>query len=124
LFYINGNNFLSKQAPSQLRMLEFAGTDANINVVAQVARKKGTLDGITRDWSGVRRYEVPDTGKELSQNELVGEIFKQMIPPYTRGIKSTLKKDLGEADMASSKTLADFVKWGMQEYPADHTCVV
>jgi len=124
LFYINGNNFLAKQAPSQLRMLEFAGSDDNINIAAQVARQKGTLDMITRDWSGVRRYEVPETDKELSQGELIGEIFRQLVPPYTRGIKSEMKQDLGEADMANPRTLSDFVKWGMNKYPAEHYCVV
>lgn len=124
LFYINGNNYLSKQAPSFLRMLEFAGSDANINVAAQVARQKGTLDPITRDWSGVRRYEVPATDKQLDQNELVGEILRTLVPPYTRGIKSTMKEDLGQADMANPRTFKDFVEWGMKEYPADHYCVV
>lgn len=125
LFYVNGNNFLSKQAPSQLRMLEMAGgSDDNINVVAQVARQKGGLDKLTKDWSGVRRYEVPATGKQLNQGELVGEILRQLVPPYTRGIESTLKEDLGQADMGSGDTLKDFVKWGMKEYPAEHYCVV
>lgn len=125
LFYVNGNNFLSKQAPSQLRMLEMAGgSDDHINVVAQVARKKSFLDRLTKDWSGVRRYEVPATGKQLNQGELIGEVLRQLVPPYTRGIQSTLKENLGKADMASGDTLKDFIKWGMREYPAEHYCVV
>lgn len=125
LFYINGNNFLSKQAPSQLRMLEMTGgSDENINIVAQVARQKGGLDKLTKDWSGVRRYEVPATGKELNQGELAGEILRQLVPPYTRGIQSTMKEDLGTADMGSPDTLKDFISWGMKEYPAEHYCVV
>ena len=125
LFYINGNNFLGKQAPSQLRMLEMAGgSDENINIAAQVARMKGGLDKLTHDWSGVRRYEVPATGKELNQGELTGEILRQLVPPYTRGIESNLKQDLGKADMGSGDTLKDFITWGMKEYPAEHYCVV
>jgi hypothetical protein len=125
LFYVNGNNFLSKQAPAQLRMLEMTGgSDDNINIVAQVARMKGGLDGITKDWIGVRRYEVPATGKELDQGEMQSEILRELIPPYTRGITSTLKDDLGDADMGDAATLKDFVQWGMNNYPAEHYCVV
>ena len=125
LFYVNGNNFLSKQAPAQLRMLEMTGgSDENINIVAQVARQKGGLDKLTHDWSGVRRYEVPATGKTLDQAEMQSEILRELIPPYTRGIESTLKEDLGKADMGSAQTLEDFIAWGMKEYPAEHYCVV
>lgn len=125
LFYINGNNFLSKQAPAQLRMLELAGgSDDNLNVVAQVARMKGSLDGMTKDWSGVRRYEVPDTGMELDQNAMSAEMLRELVPPYTRGIVSFMKDDLLDADMGDPKTLSDFIKWGVQNYPAEHYCVV
>lgn len=125
LFYINGNNFLSKQAPAQLRMLELVGgSDDNVNIVAQVARKKGSIDGLTGDWSGVRRYEVPETGKELDQKSMTAEIARELIPPYTRGIESTLKDDLVDADMGNPQTLSDFVKWGVQNYPAEHYCLV
>jgi hypothetical protein len=124
LFYINGNNALSKQAPSLLRQLEFVGTDPNINLVAQVARQKGGLDKWTHDWSGVRRYEVPYRDAPLDQNALAGEIFRTLVPPYTRGITSKCVDQLGNADMGSPQTFSDFVKWGINNYPAENVCVV
>jgi hypothetical protein len=56
-------------------------------------------------WRGVRRYKIESH-------------------PDSKKIHSPVLKDLGQADMSSSKTLANFLAWGMQKYPAKHYIVL
>jgi hypothetical protein len=56
-------------------------------------------------WRGVRRYEI-----QHSEN--------------TSRINSPVITDLGQKDMSASKTLSDFVAWGMKKYPATHYIVL
>ncbi|MHC9541882.1 MAG: clostripain-related cysteine peptidase [Vulcanimicrobiota bacterium] len=69
----------------------------------------GGVDSATADkepaWRGVRRYEV-----EHSDD--------------TSKIKSKVLADLGQKDMSASKTLEDFLIWGMKKYPAKHYIVL
>lgn len=44
LFYLNGNNAQSSQMIADLRQLEYVGSNANANLVAQVARPAALLD--------------------------------------------------------------------------------
>ena len=39
-------------------------------------------------------------------------------------IQSPVLQDMGQADMASPDTLADFISWGMKSYPAEHTMLI
>ncbi|GEM_PF-935209 len=69
----------------------------------------GGVDGAKIDkepaWRGVRRYEV-----EHSDNP--------------SKIKSKVLADLGQIDMSATKTLVDFLTWGMKKYPAKHYIVL
>jgi hypothetical protein len=56
-------------------------------------------------WRGVRRYKI-----ESHEN--------------SKKIHSPVARDLGQADMSSSKTLASFLAWGMKKYPAKHYIVL
>ncbi|MCE7870523.1 hypothetical protein DYH09_09125 [bacterium CPR1] len=40
------------------------------------------------------------------------------------GLNAPVKQDLGSADMADPRQMADFIKWGMANYPADHYMLV
>ncbi|MBI2264085.1 MAG: hypothetical protein HYU64_02760, partial [Armatimonadetes bacterium] len=57
---------------------------------------------------------------------LLAEFHVPMIglPGETKGIRSPVLEDLGGIDMSARKSLADFVEWGMKNYPARHTLLV
>lgn len=124
LCYIDGHNDLEPYAAYSMLDLEAAGSDKNVNVVAELGRisqdklkeinaelgrpyEPTNIDG---DWSGVRRYHVM---KDDPAN-----------PGAVREINSPVIADLGDVDMSNPKTLSDFVTWGIKNYPAKHYLVV
>lgn len=124
LLYLNGNNALSSQAISTVKQLEFVGSNAEMNWVAQVARPKGLLDRFSGDWSGVRRYDIQSNGKKYNAGELIKEVLLGGLPGGAKKIKSPVVEDVGPQDMGSGKTLEEFLEWGMQKYPAKHYMVI
>lgn len=122
LVWANGKtNGADRLAPSVMRELEVAGSDDNMDIVAQLGRKQRVYDKVTKDWHGVKRYHVQRNEDPLP---LQKEIFKWFLPPYTEGITSPVLQDLGDADMGSSASLSEFLQWGMKEYPAKNYAVV
>lgn len=123
LVWANGKtDGADRLAPSVMRELEVAGSDKNMDIVAQLGRKKRVYDKVTKDWHGVKRYHVERNPEPLP---LQKEIFKWFLPPYTEGITSPVKQDLGaNADMGSSASLSEFLQWGMKEYPAKNYAVI
>lgn len=123
LAYINGKDGnLQRLAPSVLRELEAAGSDDNLNIVAQLSRQKSVIDRFTKDWSGTRRYEVK---RNMNPPPLQDEMMNWFIPPYTKNIVSPVAEDLGDkVDMGDPATLTDFLKWGIKKYPAEHYAVI
>lgn len=126
LFYLNGNNWMGKMAVSTLRQLELVGSSNNMQMVAQVARKPGSLDGVFGHWSGVKRFEIPVTNERVTVGKMIKEILKSILPfSGTGGIKSPVKEDLGNnVDMASSDTLRDSIIWAMKKYPTKKFALV
>lgn len=99
--YMNGKSNIEPFALADLNRFETAGSDDNVNIVAEIGRSKG-LDNDTQadgDWSGVRRYYVRKDGdKERIASDLVAE--------------------LGNPDMGDWKEAASFLKWAKEVYPA------
>ena len=122
LVWANGKtDGADRLAPSVLRELEIAGSDKNMDIVAQLGRKSRVYDKVTKDWSGVKRYHVQRNENPLPLQQ---EIFKWFLPPYTEGITSPVIQELGNADMGSSASLSEFLQWGMKEYPAKNYAVI
>ncbi len=125
LLYLNGNNALTGQAMSNLRLLEYVGSDDQIDFVAQAARPEGLFDGMSGDWSGVRRYKIEHNGEKLTPSVMIGDLVTGWMPGKTKSIESPVVEDLGnEIDMGSADTLEDFLEWGMNNYPAKRYMVV
>lgn len=125
LMYMNGNNGLSGQVVSNLRQLEYVGSDDKINLVAQASRAPGLLDRFSDDWVGTRRYKIEHNGKELTPGVIIGDFLTGWMPGKTNAIESPMLADLGaDHDMGKADSLEDFVKWGMQNYPAKRYMVV
>lgn len=91
LVFINGNNNLTNYARYNLIDMEKVGSNENINVVVQLARKKNSA----------KRLLV-----QRSSN--------------TRKITSPILEQLDDVDMASLETLESFLEWGIKNFPAEH----
>jgi len=101
LIYANGNNELEPEMQQAMVKLENMAPNEDMNIVMQIGRAKYGLVKILRPdipkseqyWSGVRRYCL---GSE----------------------KSVLLQNLGEKNIADPKSLYEFLKWGIEHYPA------
>ena len=128
LFYMDGANDLEPFMAKSMLELEKIGSTDGVNLVSQMARIsqnelksilqnkynreidsssdqfKTNIDG---DWQGVRRYYVTKNDKKNS-----------------RTFSSELEKNLHLQDISHPQSLADFVSWGIKNYPAKHYMLV
>lgn len=125
LFYLNGNNAESSAMTTAMRQLEFVGSDTHTHMAAQLARPKAALDGYSKDWNGVRRYEIKNNGQKFNAGAVVIDGLTGSLPGKTKGIKSPVLQELdANTDMASKQTLQQFLEWGVQKFPAKNYMVV
>lgn len=82
-----------------LNEAERVGSNANLNIVAQLDRHQAAYSG-DGNWTGSRRYFV------RQDDDL-------------NAIGSDIVMDMGEVNMANGDTLIDFVTWAIENYPAD-----
>lgn len=92
LVYLNGNNSLDSFGEFNIKQMEKVGSTSHINVVVQ--------------WASLQRKK---TERLLIQ--------KSTDP---NNVTSPVVQDIGNVDMGDWNTLADFIKWGVQNYPAQH----
>jgi len=98
LCYFNGNCDLQSDMEADLKKLEEAGSDGNINFVAQIS--------------------LGDKGGDAERI-----LLKK---PSWMGLKknSEVMANLPKTNMAHPQTLKDFVSWGIKTFPAKHYMVV
>ena len=89
---------LEKDIMTDLNEAERVGSTDRVNIVSQIDRYKGAYTG-DGNWDDTRRYYVKN---DQDLNNLNSELLAK-----------------GEANMSDGNTLVDFVKWGMEKYPAD-----
>lgn len=92
LIYINGNNSLDYWASENLRAMEKSGSDDQVNIVAQ--------------WAS------------LSRGTSVRMLVQKSTDPSQ--VTSPILQDLGYVDMGNYQSLQDFIKWGVENFPAQH----
>lgn len=102
MVFVNGKNDLESAGLLNLNMMELAGSNKDVNIVAELGRMKGqngdnTSDG---DWTGSRRIYV----KKDSDMEK---------------IKSPVVMTTEKVDMGDYKRAVDFVLWAKKNYPAE-----
>ncbi len=104
LVYMDGDNDLEEYVVNDLNELERTGSGLGVEVLVQADRIEG-YDDKDGDWTGARRYRiVADHDPDV--------------------VSSPVLEDLGEIDMGSPDTLADFIDWAATEYPAEHRALV
>lgn len=95
LHYGAGDNNLSTYINVDVNEMEKVGSNDTMNLVAQLDKGRGDC----------KRYYL------LQDNDPVK-------------INSPILKDLGETNMADKKVLADFIEFGIKEYPAEHYALI
>jgi hypothetical protein len=105
LAFLAGDNNLEGAAIKDLNEMEVVGSlEGKVNIVAQVDRA-ADYDTSNDDWRSTRRYYIT---RERNR----------------RKITSTLLADLGPTNTGDPRILKDFIRWGFQEYPAEHYMLV
>ncbi len=105
LVYMNGANNLEEYGLLNMNQMEQIGSDNNINIVTQFKRYTDRYDSSDGNWGNTRRYFVTKDNDMAKMNSLL----------------LSEKEDL---DMGQTQNLQEFVKWGVETYPADHFCLV
>jgi hypothetical protein len=105
MVYLNADNNLESYGIQDFNEMEAGGgSNDDRNVIVQIDRAEG-YDTTNGNWTSARRYYVNTDSTPIE-------------------IKSTLVQDLGEIDMGSPQTLANFAKWTVDNYPADKYLLV
>ncbi|MFA5032580.1 MAG: clostripain-related cysteine peptidase [bacterium] len=105
LVYMNGDNGSEYNATIDVNKLEAGMDTSKYTVVVQYDRNPG-FDTSNGNWTSARRYLItPDLNPGMT-------------------IRSELKSDLGEINMGDPNSLVDFVRWGVQNYPADNYALI
>ena len=92
LVFLNGDNSLDSFAPLNLNQMEKVGSTNNVNVVVE--------------WGS------------LSAKKTVRMLMKK--DSNINAVTSPVLQDMGVVDMGNYEELVNFVKWGVQQYPAAH----
>ena len=101
MIFVNAKNNLELAGLYNVNQMEKIGSDANVNILAEMGRMKGQegdtdLDG---DWTGARRlYIQKDADEEKITSPVVDKVEK--------------------VDMGDYKRVVDFVLWAKKNYPA------
>ncbi|MHB2021674.1 MAG: hypothetical protein ACYCW6_32505, partial [Candidatus Xenobia bacterium] len=109
LAYLNGNNNLEPDLVRNVLDMQKVGSSDSVDVVTQLARAPQKVahpgkphDHLDGDWAGVQRYHVEPS-------------------PSLKKITSPVVSQLSDnTDMGKTRTLEDFLTWGVQHYPARH----
>lgn len=107
LVYMAADNDLESFAIADFLEMARVGSNDDLNIIVQMDRIAGDGadwdDESNGDWDSVKRFRVESKMKPTPKAALA---------------------DLGESDSGDPKVLADFVTWGMQTYPAQHTALI
>ena len=116
LAYMNGKTNIYPFLYDKLDALEAVGSNEDVNIVAEIGcappkkmnAASKALDKISGDKQilTVRRYYVTQD------------------PNNAKGITSPVVEDLGSRDMGNAENVAQFLEWGIKNYPAEHYAII
>jgi len=103
MVFMNGDNNLESAAIGDINEMEMVGSNDNVNVIVQLDRSP-KFDNSNENWHSTKRFYVEkDSNPLITSKELA---------------------DIGEANMASSSTLYEFLKWTTEQYPAKKNVLI
>ncbi len=142
LIYMQAANNLQPYSLQNIAQLASVGSDSNVNIVVQwkqiPAAMTNSCPNCAPTFYGVRRYYIhhhsaADVAAIQNGNTTVLQSDRLAdptgtTPVNTSGMADTLPdpngRPNGTLDMGNWRSLADFVKWGSTNYPADHLAVL
>lgn len=111
LVYMGGDNNLEDGLENDLDEFEIAGgSNEQVRIIALFDRAEGYSDA-NGDWTDTRVFEV---GRDISNDAQFN---------YPPTIDTTDLFGLGEIDTSYGNNLAEFITWGVQNYPARHYAI-
>ncbi|MEW5760186.1 MAG: dockerin type I domain-containing protein, partial [Candidatus Thermoplasmatota archaeon] len=102
MVYLDADNNLESAGIDDFLEMSAVGSAKEVNILVQMDRIR-RHDSSHDDWTTTKRYYVE----------------KGMVPNVTNALA-----DIGEANMGDPNTLVNFVKFGIENYPAEHYVVV
>ncbi len=106
LVYLDGDNNLETDALDDFREMAAVGSSDELKIVVQLDRIRSRErwdDDSAGDWDGTMRFLVE----------------RDMEP-----VPEAAVEDIGEVNMGDPATLADFIAWGVENYPAEHYALI
>ncbi|MBI5743665.1 MAG: hypothetical protein HY952_03875 [Elusimicrobia bacterium] len=104
MVYMNGKNNLEAFGLADVNEMEMVGSSDRLNVVVELARSAGN-DISDGDWKGSRRFLVK---KDANPARLTSPVLAEMP----------------QSDMGDWRHLAEFARWGKQNFPAKRYMLV
>ena len=104
LVYMNADNNLEAAGLLDLNEMEAAPLSDQVNVLVQIDRAAGEVVS-EDDWADARRYHIQN---DADMTAIGSEVMTQ----------------LGEVNMGDPQTLADFLAWGIVNYPANRYALI
>ena len=103
LVFMNGDNNLEQDALINFEQMARIGSTEQVNIVVQFDRSPKYVRTNPVDWSQTLRFRIT----------------RNMEPQPKEALS-----DLGELNMGDGKVLGDFVKWGLDKYPAKKSFLI
>ncbi len=104
LQYSAADNNLERALVSDIAELETVGSNKNMNVLVQLDRGKNP-SSMCGGWAGARRFYLNQDSDKSK-------------------ISSPVLADMGQINMSDPKVLADFITWGIKNYPAENYMLI
>ncbi len=104
LLYSAADNNLERALVSDVAELETVGSNENMNILVQLDRGQ-TPSSMCGGWAGARRFYLNQDSDKSN-------------------ISSPVLADMGQVNMSDPKMLADFITWGIKNYPAENYMLV
>lgn len=126
MVFLNAANNLEPYGIEDMNEMEKIGSTRDVNVVVELARYKGRT---TKAPVNAEYFSNPYTEREQHfylglDNEPGTNRYYVLKDDDSVRVRSVLKKRAGITDGGDPKCLADFGKWAVENYPAEHYCLV
>lgn len=106
LIYMQGNNELGLSMLEKLRQLEEAGSNQEINILAQISKPKQIGNFNEDNLEAKRLYIIKGPKSYIAQS-------------YSQELEN-----LGCKDHSNPQTLTDFINYGIKNFPAKHYLII
>src|SRR4051812_21212036 len=107
MIYMNGKNNLESDAIDNFIDMTTVKDNPQVNLIVEMGRPESHYTEGADNWSGVLRFRVQKGTRPVPENALMD-----------------VAKAGGNTDMGVAETLADFVKWTIENYPAKKYAIV